>query len=89
MSDLYCTDCDRELALLQDDICGFCADKLQARIAELEAENAKLERLNSAALEKLSYLACPPNRNNDGQPCNESDYYCVACWREYLRGKDD
>ena len=42
MSDLYCTECSRELALLQDDICGFCAERLQARIAELEAENANL-----------------------------------------------
>jgi hypothetical protein len=59
--------------------------KLQARIAELEAENARLEKLNSAALEKLSYLACPPNRNNYGLPCNDSDD-CVACWCEYLSG---
>lgn len=36
MSDLYCAECARELALLQDDICGFCAKKLEARIAELE-----------------------------------------------------
>ena len=58
---------------------------LEARIAELEAENARLEKLNSAALEKLSYLACPPNRNNYGLPCNDSDD-CVACWCEYLSG---
>ena len=57
------------------------------RIASLEAENAKLEKLNSAALERLSYHACPsvPSRNNYGQPCNDSDD-CVACWREYLGG---
>ena len=57
------------------------------RIANLEAENAKLEKLNSAALEWLSYHACPsvPSRNNYGQPCNDSDD-CVACWREYLGG---
>lgn len=58
---------------------------LEARIAELEAENARLEKLNSAALEQLSYLACPPNRNNYGLPCNDSDD-CVACWCEYLSG---
>ncbi len=60
------------------------------RIANLEAENAKLEKLNSAALERLSYHACPsvPSRNNYGQPCNDSDD-CVACWREYLGGKDE
>jgi Lar family restriction alleviation protein len=54
----------------------------------LEAENAKLEKLNSAALERLSYHACPSDRNNYGQPCNDSDD-CVACWREYLGGKDE
>lgn len=58
---------------------------LEAWIAELEAENARLEKLNSAALEQLSYLACPPNRNNYGLPCNDSDD-CVACWCEYLSG---
>lgn len=63
------------------------AEQLKARIAELEAENAKLEKLNSAALERLSYHACPSNRNNYGQPCNDSDD-CVACWREYLGDKD-
>lgn len=59
-------------------------------IASLEAENAKLEKLNSAALERLSYHACPavPSRNNYGQPCNDSDD-CIACWREYLGGKDE
>lgn len=59
-------------------------------IESLEAENAKLEKLNSAALERLSYRACPsvPSRNNYGQPCNDSDD-CVACWREYLGGKDE
>jgi hypothetical protein len=57
------------------------------RIANLEAENAKLEKLNSAAVERLAYHACPsvPSRNNYGQPCNDSDD-CVACWREYLGG---
>lgn len=61
--------------------------KMQNRAHELEAENAKLEKLNSAALERLSYHACPsvPSRNNYGQPCNDSDD-CVACWREYLGG---
>lgn len=59
-------------------------------IESLEAENAKLEKLNSAALERLSYHACPsvPSRNNYGQPCNDSDD-CVTCWREYLGGKDE
>ena len=57
-------------------------------IASLEAENAKLEKLNSAALEQLSKYACPSGRNNYGQPCNDSDD-CVACWREYLGGKDE
>lgn len=52
------------------------AEQLKARIAELE-------KLNSAALEQLSKYACPPDRNNYGQPCNDSDD-CVACWREYL-----
>lgn len=64
----------------------FCARYIES----LEAENAKLEKLNSAALEWLSYHACPsvPSRNNYGQPCNDSDD-CVACWREYLGGKDE
>ena len=62
----------------------FCARYIES----LEAENAKLEKLNSAALEQLSYHACPPSRNNYGQPCNDSDD-CVACWREYLGGKDE
>ena len=64
----------------------FCARYIES----LEAENAKLEKLNSAALERLSYHACPsvPSRNNYGQPCNDSDD-CVACWREYLGGKDE
>jgi hypothetical protein len=57
-------------------------------IASLEAEIAKLEKLNSAALERLSYHACPSDRNNYGQPCNDSDD-CVACWREYLGVKDE
>ena len=62
-------------------------EEQQAFEEALEAENAKLEKLNSAALERLSYHACPSNRNNYGQPCNDSDD-CVACWREYLGGKD-
>ena len=64
----------------------FCARYIES----LEAENAKLEKLNSAALERLSYHACPsvPSRNNYGQPCNDSDD-CVTCWREYLGGKDE
>jgi predicted nuclease with TOPRIM domain len=64
--------------------------KMQNRAHELEAENAKLEKLNSAAVERLAYHACPsvPSRNNYGQPCNDSDD-CVACWREYLGGKDE
>ena len=37
------------------------------RIANLEAENAKLEKLNRAALERLTEHACPPNRRNYGQ----------------------
>lgn len=53
-------------------------------IASLEAENAKLEKLNSAALEQLSKSACPPDCNNYVLPCNDSDDCCVACWREYL-----
>lgn len=57
-------------------------------IESLEAENAKLEKLNSAALERLSCHACPSDRNNYGQPCNDSDD-CVACWREYLGGIDE
>ena len=51
-------------------------DALQARIDELE-------KLNRAALERLTEHACPPNRRNYGQPCNDSDD-CVACWREFL-----
>lgn len=57
-------------------------------IESLEAENANLEKLNRAALERLSEHACPSNRNNYGQPCNDSDD-CVACWCEYLGGKDE
>jgi hypothetical protein len=61
---------------------------LEAENAALTAENAKLEKLTSAALERLSYHACPSDRNNYGQPCNDSDD-CVACWREYFGGKDE
>ena len=63
-------------------------DALRKEIDMLKQENAKLEKLNSAALERLSYHACPSDRNNYGQPCNDSDD-CVACWREYLGGKDE
>jgi len=50
----------------------------------------KLEKLNSAALERLSEHACPPYLLNYGQPCNDSND-CVACWREYLmkEGEDE
>lgn len=54
MSDLYCTECSRELTLLQDDICGFCAEKLQSRIAELEAEVANLNDWLTAWKESLT-----------------------------------
>lgn len=75
--------------------CGVCQTSIghelnkinDEYIASLEAENAKLEKLNSAALEQLSYNVCPSGRNSYAQPCNDSDD-CVACWREYLlRGK--
>ena len=64
MSDLFCVECDRKLALLQDDICGFCAEKLQARIAELEAENveiraeiAQLQADNRSLVEQMNQIA--------------------------------
>ena len=57
-------------------------------IASLEAENVKLEKLNSAALERLSKHACPPYLLNYGQPCNDSNE-CVACWRECRGGKNE
>jgi uncharacterized small protein (DUF1192 family) len=91
---MKCPKCGDKVDMNAGHVCLTGNDKLkeritylQAHIAELEAENAKLEKLNSAALERLSYHACPSNRNNYGQPCNDSDD-CVACWREYLGGKD-
>jgi uncharacterized small protein (DUF1192 family) len=91
---MNCPKCGDKVDMNAGHVCLTGNDKLkeritylQAHIAELEAENAKLEKLNSAALERLSYHACPSNRNNYGQPCNDSDD-CVACWREYLGGKD-
>ncbi len=65
----------------------MCAAK-DSYIASLEAENAKLEKLNSAALEQLSEHACPPYRHIYGQPCNDSDD-CVACWRDVLMQEAD
>ena len=90
MSDLYCTECNRELALLQDDICGFCAEKLQARIAELEAA------LDKAAHQLYDYSGSCPSDLYDWEHPNtcirECDRYdnpdeAWKCWRLWLLEK--
>jgi hypothetical protein len=90
VSDLYCAECDRELALLQDDICGFCAKKLEARIAELEAT------LDKAAHQLYDYSGSCPSDLYDWEHPNtcirECDRYdnpdeAWKCWRLWLLEK--
>lgn len=83
--EIYCDGCYTQFSI---ESIKYMSLKLE--LTAFKKQNAKLEKLNSAALERLSYHACPavPSRNNYGQPCNDSDD-CVACWREYLRGTDE
>lgn len=56
--------------------------KMQNRVHELEAENAKLEAMLEKAIEKLS-IRCPGNVI-EGDCHQTDDITCAACWREYL-----
>jgi hypothetical protein len=80
---ILCAKCNDHIIADDGAVCEICAETMDTIITELQTRIAELEKLNSAALEQLSKYACPPDRNNYGQPCNDSDD-CVACWREYL-----